>query len=65
MQRVFCVHECVRIHNVLVCQFLTFEGLSTTFEGSMNVFYNKNLLSFVTIGDNTRMIKKLKNLKSK
>ena len=32
---------------------LTFEGLSTTFEGLMSVSYNKNLLTFVTIGDNT------------
>ena len=33
------------------CQVLTFEGLSATFEGSMNVSYNKNLLTFITIGD--------------
>ena len=32
---------------------LTFEGLFTTFKGSTNVSCNKNLLIFVTIGDNT------------
>ena len=35
---------------------LTFEGLSTTFEGSTNVFYNKNLLNFVTIGNTSTTI---------
>ena len=42
------------------CQFLTLEGLSTTFEGSTNVPYNKNLLTFVTIGDNTSITVYLK-----
>ena len=32
------------------CQFLAFKGLSTTFNGSMNVSLNKDLLTFVTIG---------------
>ena len=33
--------------------FLTFEGLSTTFEGLTNVYHSTNLLIFVNIGDNT------------
>ena len=38
--------------------FLTFEGLSTTFEGLSTTFegltnHSTNLLTFVTIGDNT------------
>ena len=31
---------------------MTFEGLSTTFEGSSNVCYNTTFLSFVTVGVN-------------
>ena len=32
---------------------MSFEGLSITFEGSSNVFYNVILLTFVPIGVNT------------
>ena len=32
--------------------FLTFEGLPTTFEGSLNVSYSTALLTFVAIGAN-------------
>ena len=51
---------CVLVHNE--CQFLTFEGLSTTFEGSTNVSYSENC---VTIGDNTSTTTLQVYLKSK
>ena len=38
------------VHNK--CQFSTFEGLPTTFEGSSNVSYNTSLLTIVPIGAN-------------
>ena len=39
-----CVYMCVLVHKQM--WFLTFEGLT-------NVYHNTNLLTFVTIGDNT------------
>ena len=38
------------VHNEY--QFSAFEGLPTTFEGSLNISYNITLLTFVPIGAN-------------
>ena len=40
---------------------LTFKDLFTTFKGSTNVSYNKNLPTFVCIGDNTNTTVYLKS----
>ena len=42
----YCINE---------CQFLAFDGSSTTFEGLLNFSCNTNLLTFVHIGVNTGM----------
>ena len=52
---VCCVGVCVCVgvcYCINECQFSTFEGLSTAFEGSSNVTYNTSLHTFVPVSAN-------------
>jgi len=51
-------HFIIHVHTnqyINECQFITFEGLSTTFEASMNVSFDTSLLILSLISDITIM----------